>query len=121
MTDVRKLLADALVQAAMEGDDSAKVTVSMRVLEIMAQDSARRLVVAPLALRGDELRAALSVSGRSQSELARRLGLHPTAINKVCAGVRDISATEAEAIAVYLAETSPTPSDSAAPLPSRPG
>jgi transcriptional regulator with XRE-family HTH domain len=105
MTDTKQRLAEALVQAALEGDDSPKVMVSMRVLEIIASDAPRRVEVAPMAVRGEELRAALAINGRSQTELARRLGVHVSAINKICSGVRDVSASEAEAITAYLAET----------------
>lgn len=124
MTEIRQRLADALVQAAMEGDDSPKVTVSMRVLEIIVGgvDSLSYVVdctrptpfiPAPAApagqvyasVQGEALREALRAPLRSQSALARRLGVHSTAINKVCSGVRDISASEAETIRAYLAET----------------
>lgn len=105
MSKIRQRLSEALTQAALEGDDSPKVMVSMRVLEILSSDAPRMIEVAPMAVRGDELRAALAINGRSQTELARRLGVHVSAINKICSGVRDVSAREAEQITAYLAET----------------
>src|SRR4051812_11785760 len=53
----------------------------------------------------ERLRSQLRAEGRSQSELARRLGLHPSAVNKMLAGTREIKLREFMVIEAYLAET----------------
>lgn len=70
------------------------------------------------------LRAELRGPGRSQSELARRLGLHPSAVNKMLGGQREIKLREFIQIEAYLAETKAPevvedPSPRAAPLTTR--
>jgi phage repressor protein C with HTH and peptisase S24 domain len=52
------------------------------------------------------LRAELEKPGRSQSALARFLGLeHPSIVNRMVAGQRTIKATEADRIRQYLSST----------------
>lgn len=53
----------------------------------------------------DRLRAELRRPGRSQSGLARALGLHPSAVNKMLSGKREIKARELAQIEQYLRET----------------
>lgn len=83
MTDIRQRLADALVEAAMEGDDSAKVTVSMRVLEIMASTPAAPVRAALLSEATGEpnerLRQARVAAGfASATDAARANGWAPS-------------------------------------------
>lgn len=60
-----------------------------------------------LAIDAEWLRDQLEQPGRSQSGLARSLGLSsPAIVNRMCAGGRKISAEEADKIRAYLASTS---------------
>lgn len=108
MTDVRQRLADALVQAAMEGDDSPKVTVSMRVLELIQGSSHLPAPPPPspspsaLNLTPEALKEALDMPGRSQSALARFMKIEASAVNRMCQGTREIKVREAQQIASYL-------------------
>jgi hypothetical protein len=61
-----------------------------------------------LSIDPDWLKAELAKPGRSQSALARFLGVTSAAIvNRMAQGKRDISAKEADKIRAYLAATSP--------------
>jgi SOS-response transcriptional repressor LexA len=52
------------------------------------------------------LKAELEKPGRSQSDLARFLGIdHPSIINRMCKGTRQIKAWEADKIRQYLLQT----------------
>lgn len=52
------------------------------------------------------LKAELAKPGRSQSDLARFLGVdHPSIVNRMCTGARQIKAGEADKIREYLART----------------
>jgi SOS-response transcriptional repressor LexA len=52
------------------------------------------------------LKEQLDKPGRSQSDLARHLGYdYPSVVNRMCRGVRQIKAWEADKIREYLAET----------------
>ena len=53
----------------------------------------------------EQLRDALKLSGRSQSELARRLKLDQSAVNRIVKGTRLIKAHELPVIREYLAQT----------------
>ncbi|MCR5876958.1 LexA family transcriptional regulator [Phenylobacterium sp. J367] len=53
------------------------------------------------------LKAELAKPGRSQSALARFMGLAAEQVNRMCAGSRRIQADEADKIRAYLAATSP--------------
>lgn len=55
------------------------------------------------------LKAELAKPGRSQSELARRLGVDSSAINRACAGERELSALELAQAEAYLEETVDAP------------
>lgn len=48
------------------------------------------------------IKAGLEAAGESQSSLARHLGLHPSAINKVWSGKRKLSTAELAAAAAFL-------------------
>ncbi len=50
----------------------------------------------------DELRDALQAPGRSQAELARRLGLDTSAVNRMTAGKRGIKAHELPIVLGYI-------------------
>ncbi|WP_245259729.1 S24 family peptidase [Methylopila sp. 73B] len=56
------------------------------------------------------LRQGLEKPGKSQSGLARHLGVAPAAINRALKGQREIKARELDAIATYLGEAAPLPS-----------
>lgn len=122
MTDVRKLLADALVQAAMEDDRSPKVTVSMRVLEIMvgvdlegfaeqdslsAEEGSRLAGTRPALLQahrtpGGRLRYARKALGMSAATLAGKVGLSASAVRNQENGTNGIPPTVAEQYAEIL-------------------
>jgi SOS-response transcriptional repressor LexA len=51
------------------------------------------------------IKAELEKPGRSQSALARFLGLDPASVNRIANGTRQIKAQEAEKIKAYLAAT----------------
>lgn len=166
MSDLQKRIADALYQAALEGDESPKMLLSQRVVEILVGESplpagiilgerpraydaaslrAARLakgwtqaelaakagtsqqtidrlergaahrsdalpaIAAALAAEeaiSDEgaLRVRIRERGINQSELARRLGVHPSAINKMLKGQRRIKVDEAAIIRTMLDE-----------------
>lgn len=55
----------------------------------------------------ERLRSELRRPGRSQSDLARALGVHPSAVNKILAGKRDVKARELLTIEGYLRATDP--------------
>lgn len=57
----------------------------------------------------------LAKPGRSQSELARRLGLHPSAINKLVNGKRGLKSSEIPIAAEYFEEDPPAGDVRAAP------
>lgn len=59
-----------------------------------------------LGMQPDWLKAELAKPGRSQSALARFLGMAPEQVNRMCKGARKISADEADKIRSYLAGTS---------------
>lgn len=50
----------------------------------------------------------LKKPGRSQSELARRLGVHPSAVNKLVNGKRGLKSNEIPIAADYFGEEAPT-------------
>lgn len=54
------------------------------------------------------LKVELSRPGRSQSDLARRLGLNPSAINRLVNGKRELKARELQLVEEYLADTIPS-------------
>lgn len=53
----------------------------------------------------DRLRAELRRPGRSQTDLASALGIHPSAVNKMLAGKRQIKVRELATIESYLRQT----------------
>lgn len=56
-------------------------------------------------LRSGFLKEALAKPGRSQTALAKKLGVHPSAVNKIVSGRREVKARELDLIRDYLAET----------------
>lgn len=52
------------------------------------------------------LKAQLALPGRSQGELARRLGVNASAVNRLVNGKRELKAREIPIVEAYLAETS---------------
>lgn len=109
MTDVRKLLADALVQAAMEDDKSQKVTVSMRVLEIMVAGATDRRPSLPnsltnvdlmyMTVAGERLRGARRSAGITVRDMAARLKMSESGIRNQENGTNGIPAALAPAYA----------------------
>jgi phage repressor protein C with HTH and peptisase S24 domain len=59
-----------------------------------------------IAMDAAWLKEELDKPGRSQSALARFMGLDPSAINRMCSGSRQIKAAEADQIRSYLLATS---------------
>lgn len=102
MSDLQKRIAAALFQAALEGDESPKMLLSQRVVEILLGYGAEVPQTGGLDLTGvdlskpENLRMALEESRVSQVRLADRLGIHTSAVSKVLAGKRRLSAHEAE-------------------------
>lgn len=107
MTDVRKLLSDALVQAAFEDDRSQKVTVSMRVLEILSGASQHDVVraAAPNSYSPRELKVARSIKGWTQAELAARAGTSQQTVDRLERGlVRHSAALSSIAAALGISQ-----------------
>lgn len=82
---------------------------------------------APRAVVSDQaqwLRDRLAETGRSQTELARALGLDASAVNRMCSGLRDIKAREMVAIDAFFSEgglrDGAATSSSMRPLPAAP-
>lgn len=105
MTDVQSAIQRALYQAALEGDTSPKIMLSERVVELLLHYSRSTAPIPASALKGQALREALKYPGRSQTGLARAMGLDPSMVNRICSGLRDVRADEAEKIVAYLSET----------------
>lgn len=59
----------------------------------------------PMGIEPAWLKAELTKPGRSQSALARFLGLAPEQVNRICSGARGIKADEADKIRAYLTGT----------------
>lgn len=174
MTDVQGIISEALYQAALEGDESPKIMLSLRAVELIlaaasgeastdsdldemptdAQPRVRMLIDTVMAQRGwsaSRLAEALGInkstiwrarnadyefatSSRTlarlealarqgetvdappvaallerlksdavnQSELARVMRVHPSAVNKILSGIRKVKLEEAPVIAHYL-------------------
>lgn len=65
-----------------------------------------------LGMTPDKLNEALKLHGRSQSELARFLGLDQSAVNRVIKGKRQLKADEAERIKLFFqGEDEPPPEE----------
>jgi transcriptional regulator with XRE-family HTH domain len=60
----------------------------------------------PKSLDLNWLRTELRAPGRSQTDLARHLGMHVSAVNKILSGTRAVKLAEYESIEAYLALTS---------------
>jgi hypothetical protein len=78
-----------------------------------AQDSTvRKVREAHMTRVGDPyvdwLKAGLKRAGKSQSELARAMGLDPSIINKIVNGKRTLKAPEIPIVAAFLGERPPT-------------
>ena len=73
--------------------------------DITSIAGARRFALYRFAMEAPWLKAELDKPGRSQSALARFLGLDQSSVNRMCKGTRQIKALEAEKIHAYLAAT----------------
>lgn len=109
MSDLQERIADALYQAALEGDESPKMLLSQRVVEI--------LISAPIAtagksgrehipVQGDALRDELKRLKISQTKLAAHLGVDKGAVTRIIQGSRSLRWEEAEAIRDLLSGAS---------------
>lgn len=58
-----------------------------------------------------ELQRQLELNGRSQSALARHLGVHPSAVSRIISGARQVRASELARIDEYLRITGGAPSE----------
>jgi len=63
------------------------------------------------------LRTGLEKPGKSQRELAERLGVFPSAVSKMIGGKRRIQATEIPIVAAYIGEPPPIGEPVALPRP----
>lgn len=113
-SDLGRRVQAALLSAALDPDDQGSITLPIRALQILL--GAKPVVdLPPLAaiqaaaeapyLVPGWLDAELKKPGRSQSGLARELGIDASGVNRICAGKREIKLHEAKAIRAYLDRT----------------
>jgi len=98
--------------------------VVLKLLELpavrgVANDMGAPEIEASLILDPDWLKSELEKPGRSQSDLARHLGLDSSAVNRLVNGSRELKAREAEQVKAYLAETATDESEQASSLMER--
>lgn len=104
MSDLQKRIADALYQAALEGDESPKMLLSQRVVEILLIGSPPPAITAALDYDDKSLKERLCGHRVNQSELARRLGIEASTVNRMIKGTRSIKLGEMPTIIAYLGE-----------------
>lgn len=98
MTNYHSSVKDRLIG---DYDVSAMATPDVPTLYLARMDGSVMTSMDPAWLK-----AELERKGRSQSALARFMGVLPETVNRICAGKRQIKATEADTIRAYLAATS---------------